>query len=104
MARILNIFIYSETGSWRRKRISTIRPPIPILARVKANNRSSNPLTLVLYIILNKSWILQIFPRILYKISKNPIAITPRVPLLSIFKSYNPIVNGLNPIKSFPIR
>ena len=58
MARVSNIFTHSETGSWRRKRINTMRPPDPISARSKANVRSSNLPTLVPYATSNKSWIL----------------------------------------------
>ena len=104
LARVSNIFTHSETFSWRRKRINTIRPPVPMSARAKANVGSSNPPTLVPYATSNKSWILQISPRILCKTSINPIATTPRVPPPSMLKSRNPTVSGLNPTRSFPIR
>ena len=104
LAKVSNIFTHSETGSWRRKRINTIRSSVPMSARAKANVGSSNPPTLVPYATSNKSWILQIFPRILCKTFKNPIAIISRVFSPSMLKSRNSTVSDFNLIRSFLIR
>jgi len=75
-----------------------------MLTRSNPNIESLNLLTLMPYVTSNKSWILQIFSRILCKTFINSIAITSRVSLLSILKSRNSTMSDLNPIRSFLIR